>query len=154
MVDLVVLEKQRGLITGALTDVTDGEWFAIPRGRRNNLAWNLAHIVTVQQVLSYGLSQMPLCVPEEYRKLYARDTSPEAWTSPPDVLVLLEQLRTLPARTREDYDAGRFAGFQPYTTGTGIRMDSVEEAMAFNNFHEGIHLGIMMSIKRELRSGV
>ena len=44
----------------------------------------------------------------------------------------------------------KYANFQTYTTVTGVYLGSVEEAMGFNNFHEGLHFGVMLSIIKEL----
>ncbi len=38
-------------------------------------------------------------------------------------------------------------------TSAGIRLESVEDAIAFNNFHEGIHLGYVMALKKALAAG-
>ena len=46
--------------------------------------------------------------------------------------------------------AGIFKEFHPYQTKTGFYLGTLKEAMEFNNYHEGIHLGIMMSIKKFL----
>ena len=153
MVDFTILEKQRELIAQVLADVTQDEWFAIPAGRGNNLAWNLAHIVTVEQALTYGLSKQPMGIPKEYISLYSQGSSPAKWEALPDIGEFLGLLKALPPKTGEDYAAGTFAGYRPITTSTGVHLATVEEAIAFNNFHEGIHTGIMMSIKKELRSG-
>lgn len=152
MTEIATLKKQRALIYKTVSGLTQEEWLGIPAFRKNNIAWNLGHIVTVQQTLTYGLSGQALHVPEEYRARYFRDTSPENWTGQPDLPRLLEELVTLPEVFEKDYADGKFAGFQPYTTVTGVSLNTIEEAMGFNNFHEGIHLGIIFSIRKELHA--
>ena len=53
-------------------------------------------------------------------------------------------------QTKEDYENGVFDSFQPYTTSTNSTLKSFEEAMEFNNFHEGIHLGYILALKKSL----
>ena len=53
-------------------------------------------------------------------------------------------------KTKEDYEKGVFNSFQPYTTSTNSTLKSFEEAMEFNNFHEGIHLGYILALKKSL----
>ena len=48
------------------------------------------------------------------------------------------------------YEKGVFNSFQPYTTSTNSTLKSFEEAMEFNNFHEGIHLGYILALKKSL----
>ena len=35
-----------------------------------------------------------------------------------------------------------------YETSTGFVLDSIETAIAFNNLHEGIHLGVIMALTK------
>ena len=150
MTEISTLKKQRVLIHKTLSALGEDQLLTIPPVRRNNIAWNLGHIVTVQQALTCGLSGLPLNVAPEYMKCYFRDTSPADWTSQPNVPKLLEELMALPDITEADYTAGKYANFQTYTTVTGVYLGSVEEAMGFNNFHEGLHFGVMLSILKEL----
>ena len=53
-------------------------------------------------------------------------------------------------KTKADFKAGVFKEFHPYQTKTGFQLGTWKEAMEFNNYHEGIHLGIMMSIKKHI----
>lgn len=154
MTEIATLKKQRALIYKTVAGLSQEEWLTIPAFRKNNIAWNLGHIVTVQQTLTYGLSCLPLHVNEDYRSWYFRDTSPENWAAAPDLPRLLEELMTLPEIIEADYAAGKFVDFQPYTTVTGVSLNTIEEAMGFNNFHEGIHLGVIFSIRKELAAGV
>ena len=49
-------------------------------------------------------------------------------------------------KTKEDYTAGKFITYNEYTTSTGFNLTSTKEAIEFNNYHEGLHLGFMMVI--------
>jgi hypothetical protein len=51
-------------------------------------------------------------------------------------------------KTKEDYENGIFKNYQEYPTSTGFILTSVEGAMNFNNFHEGLHIGILMSLRK------
>ena len=59
-----------------------------------------------------------------------------------------ELLLGLPDTLEEDYKAGIFKNFNEYPTSTGFVLDSINTAISFNNFHEGIHYGIIRSIKK------
>jgi predicted ribosome quality control (RQC) complex YloA/Tae2 family protein len=51
----------------------------------------------------------------------------------------------------EDYYGKRFGkAFQPYETSYGLKLNTIEEAIRFNNVHEAMHLGYMMSQRRSL----
>jgi len=76
-------------------------------------------------------------------------TSPEGWSRPPDVEELLKLLTSLPDRLDEDYAAGKLAEYQGFTSrSTGIHLATVEEAIDFDQYHEGLHLGVMLAYRR------
>ena len=43
----------------------------------------------------------------------------------------------------EDYDA-----YNAYETSVGIVLGNIEDALKFNNFHEGIHLGTILAQRK------
>ena len=49
----------------------------IPEGFNNNLIWNGAHVLVSQQKLIYGLSGLPLQIPEKWIEKYQNGTKPD-----------------------------------------------------------------------------
>jgi hypothetical protein len=122
----------------------------IPEGFNNNLLWQLGHLVVTQQVLCYKLSGLPMAVDDETCALFMKGSKPREWgnASLPDGARLAEQAVGLVDRLRVDYDRGVFKDFQVYTTSTGYVLNDIDDAIAFNNFHEGVHLGEMRALRR------
>ncbi|WP_284651063.1 DinB family protein [Flavobacterium terrisoli] len=120
----------------------------IPEGFSNNLVWNLGHIIVSQQGLVYRLSGLPTNVSDEMRNTYMNGTKPTGNTSQAEVDELKTLLFSLMERTKEDYAAGKFTTYNEYTTGTGFHLASTEEAIQFNNYHEALHMGFMMNIRK------
>jgi hypothetical protein len=48
----------------------------------------------------------------------------------------------------EDYKNGIFKQFKTYTTGYNATLSNVEEAIMFNNIHEGLHFGYAMALRK------
>lgn len=142
-----IFQQDRLLIQQALKGLTEEAMLQIPQGFDNNIAWNLGHILVVQQSLCYRLAGQPTATTREQARMYNTGTSPADWSSEPDFAVLHELLRETPGKLAEDYAAGRLNNFRPYTTSTGIKLSTIEDAIAFNNFHEGLHLGTILSLK-------
>ena len=61
-----------------------------------------------------------------------------------------ELLIGLPNTLEEDFKEGIFKNYTEYPTSTGFVLTDIENAINFNNFHEGIHYGIIRSIKKFL----
>ena len=123
---------------------------AIPHGFNNNLIWNIAHIVVVQQMLVYNLSGLPMLVSDEMVSKYKRGSKPEAEVTQQEVDVVKELLFQTIEQTETDWNAKIFKNFNEFTTLSGYTMKSAEDAIAFNYYHEAIHIGMMMSIRKFL----
>jgi hypothetical protein len=50
---------------------------SIPQGHNNNLIWNIAHIIVVQQMLVYKLSGLPMKISDTLVEKYKKGTKPE-----------------------------------------------------------------------------
>lgn len=122
----------------------------IPAGFTNHIGWNLGHVLVTHQVLCYKLSGLPMHVDDTTFEQFVNGSSPGAWTEKPDLDPVLEQLVPLAERFAQDYEAGIFEEFRPYTTSTGLVLDSVEQAFSYNLMHEGLHFGYAMAQRRAL----
>ncbi|MDN3678500.1 DinB family protein [Flavobacterium paronense] len=120
----------------------------IPEGFSNNLAWNLGHIIVAQQGLVYRLSGLPTYVSDEMTNTYKNGSKPTGTTTQAEIDELKELLFSLIEKTKEDYTNGKFVAYNEYTTGTGFHLATTIEAMNFNNYHEALHMGFMMNIRK------
>ena len=50
----------------------------------------------------------------------------------------------------KDYDSDFFTEYTPYTTSLGIDLKSIQDAIIFNNIHEGLHYGYILAQRRAL----
>jgi DinB superfamily len=120
----------------------------IPDGFKNNLIWNIGHVVVSQQVLVYkGCGVTPL-ISEELVAKYMRGTKPEADVTQAEADEIKSLMFRLVDKTQEDYNNGVFTTYNARTSEMGFSLQTVEDAIAFNNHHEGIHLGIMLQLKK------
>jgi hypothetical protein len=119
----------------------------IPKGFSNNLIWNIGHIIVSQQGLVYRLSGLPMNISPEMMEKYKNGSKPTA-TTQEEIEELKVLLFSLLNQTKEDYANGKFTSYNEYTTGTGFHLANLKDAMEFNNYHEGIHLGFMMNIRK------
>ncbi|TMM32352.1 DinB family protein [Polaribacter aestuariivivens] len=145
-----VLRKSRELVTKELEGLTLNQIHEIPNGFKNNIAWNVAHLVVTQQLLHYKLSGLDCLCPDELIETHKKGTVPTKTFTEEEFDEVKELLIGLPDTLQEDYEAGIFETYNEYPTSTGFVLDSIESAIAFNNFHEGIHYGIIRSIKKHL----
>ncbi|MCA8959464.1 MAG: DinB family protein [Planctomycetes bacterium] len=145
-----ILRTMRDRIRTLAESIPREEAFAVPPGFSNNIAWNIGHIFVTHQILCYELSGLPMKIEPELRAMFAKGTSPASWKSEPDLELLYPKLTDLAEVFERDYAAGLFEHYQPYTTSAGVELRSIEDAIAFNNVHEGIHLGYVMAMRHVL----
>ncbi len=123
----------------------------IPQGFNNNLIWNIGHVIVVQQALLYSSSNLPGNISNEMVNLYKPGTFPTGNTQQIEVNSLKELLISSVEKTKIDYSNQRFSSFTPRKTPIGFNIDAVEDAIIFNNYHEALHLGAMMAIKKFIK---
>ena len=145
-----LLKAERNLIYAGIEKLTQEQLLKIPDGYKNNILWNLGHIVVTQQVLHYTLSRLDLHIPKEIVYIFRTGTSPVLWTEPPDAENIKSLLLELPVKFLEDYKNRIFKEFRPYKTSTGIELKSFEDSVTFNHFHEGTHTGIILSLIKRI----
>jgi len=122
----------------------------IPEGFSNNLIWNIGHIIAAQQGLIYKQSELPMNIPEEVYEKYRSGTKPETDATEEEREQLKNLLVSMIERTEKDLTNGVFKVYNERTTGTGFHLANLNDALVFNNVHEGIHLGYMMAMRKSL----
>ena len=142
-------QQNRNLLERFIKSHTLEQLNTIPEGFSNNLIWNIGHSIATQQLLTYGLSGLTPAVDMEFVNLYKKGTKPEQAVSQEEVDHMHTLLFTSLTKLQEDYESGLFKEFTEYTLSTtGGTLSKVEQAIEFNNFHEGLHLGCCIQLSR------
>lgn len=145
-----VWRNSRRLMLQFIDNYTLEQLNKVPEGFNNNLFWNIAHVVVSQQLMVYKLSGLDVMVSDDMIGAYRKGTKPERNVTAEEVTEVRALLLTTIEKTIADYNAGIFTAYHEYTSEFGFTMRSVEDAIAFNNFHEGTHLGMMIGLRRFL----
>ncbi len=145
---LRMMHSTRGFTLEAADGIVRDKLLKIPKGFNNNLLWHLGHIVVVQAALLYKRAHRQLPVPDSYFGEFYNGTSPADWGRPPDTDRLFADLRAIGNTITEDFRAGVFRAYDPFVLGNGVAINDAEEALAFHIMHEGIHLGMILSLKK------
>ena len=138
----------RGVLAKFLENHTLDQLNTIPFEFSNNLIWNIGHIVVVQQMLVYKLSGLPMMVSDEMVEKYKKGTRPEEPATKEEVDMIRSLLFSTIEKTRDDAAAGIFKNYLEFTTMSGYTVKSAADAIAFNYYHEAVHTGMMMGIRK------
>lgn len=147
-----ILKIGRNNQLNVIKDLTLDELNVIPQGFNNNLMWNLGHIVVTQQLLCYKLSGLPLYINDDMVKNFAKGSLPSPNFERADFELIKKELLRMPDLLVSDYEKGVFKEFNTYPTSFGYDLNSIDDAILFNNVHEGMHLGYLMALKRAVLS--
>lgn len=142
--------KNRAILKLIIDDSSLDELNKIPQGFTNNIIWNIAHTVVTQQLLVYNLSGLPMITSNEMVKMFRKGTKPERNLTLEEVDEIKGLLFSTIEKTKEDYHNKIFKTYQEYTVSTKSTLTNVDEAIGFNSFHEGIHLGYILFLKKSL----
>lgn len=140
-----ITNQNRKLLRSLLKYIPENLLFEIPPGFRNSIWWNLAHIIATQQILLYRFSGLTARVDENWINTYMKGTLPTGIPKKKEIEFLKNGLVETAIWAAQDYDKGIFEGYEEYTTSTKVTLSSVEDAIHFNNYHEGLHLGVILS---------
>ncbi len=124
--------------------------FSIPENFNNNIFWNISHVLVTQQLLVYKLSKLHTRLDWALVKKYSKGTFPENHVTEEEVQQVAEALLATPGWTKEDYANGIFKEYDSYTTSANVVLANVEDAIAFNIFHLGLHMGTVQAIQKKL----
>ena len=143
----------RQMITSLLKAIPEDKVNAMPPTWSNNARWHAGHLIITPYLLTYGIAGKPLPVPEEYRKWFAKGTTPKDWgtASIPGYDDLVNEIVPMISRLFEEWrDQMDEPYAEPYMTSVGVVLRTPGEALRFSLAHDGIHLGLLLALRRAL----
>jgi hypothetical protein len=143
-----ILAITRKNVLSLIDKLSDEQLIVIPEKFNNNILWNAGHILNSQQKLCYGLTGNPMYIPESFSPLFSKGSSPKEWEKTPPIADIKKYLKETAQHLKDDYNKKIFKSFKDYTTSYGYELKSIEDVICFNNVHEGVHLGIMMGLRK------
>jgi hypothetical protein len=120
----------------------------IPEGFNNNIIWNLGHLIAAQEGIFYLRGKLELNIEQELFNSFKNGSRPEREIHAEEI----EKIRSLLFSSLDHFEAdlekNTFQNYTAWTTSMGIQINSIEDALGFLPFHEGLHLGHIMTYKR------
>ena len=142
--------KNRKLLDAFIDHHSLEELNRVPKGFNNNIIWNIAHTIVTQQLLVYKLSGLPMLVPQDFVDAFKKGTKTQRDLSQDEVDQIKALLFSPIETTKKDFDNKVFQSYTEYTVSTKSTLSNVEDAIDFNNFHEGIHLGYILALRKSI----
>jgi hypothetical protein len=120
----------------------------IPDGFNNNIIWNLGHMIAAQEGICYKRAGLDVRVDEAFFEAYKPGTKPNGFVDTAGVEEIKKMLFSTLERLEADYDNDVISNYTSFVTRYGVPLSNIDEALAFLPFHEGLHIGYIMSLKK------
>ncbi|MDH3244682.1 MAG: DinB family protein [Saprospiraceae bacterium] len=148
-----VLRQTRRNLLGSVKKFNSDQLNLVPPGFNNNLIWHLGHVLVSQQLLTYAKCGLPLNVDQDLVDKYRRGTKPEGPATDEEIKSIKDQFFLRVDETEADYQVGVFQNYESYSSLYGLELKTIDDALAFNNLHEALHLGYVLSIRKFVGEG-
>ena len=140
--------RPRLMVLNILKDFTPEQLNAIPNGFNNNIIWNLGHMVAAQQGICYKRAALPTFITEEFFNAYKSESKPEGFSSEEQIDKIKTLLLSSLDQFEKDYEANIFTNYPTWATRYGVEIRNIDDAIAFLPFHEGLHIGYIMAMRK------
>lgn len=122
----------------------------IPQGFNNNIIWNCAHVISVQQSLAYYLFGLPMRMEKDFVKKFTANTKPEEIYTDEFIVFTGQKLLETSVWMQEDIGENHPVMKTPFNTAIKVELNKMDETLSFINYHEGLHLGVITSLIKKV----
>ena len=142
------LRKTRTYVLDLIKELSLEKLNIVPHGFNNNIIWNVGHLVAAQQTICYVRGGKSITIPEEFFNNFKPGSRPERFFQSDEEDEVKKLLFTSLDILEKDLQQNRFEPFIPWVTRTGININNISEALIYMHHHEGLHTGIIYSMKK------
>lgn len=142
------IKNIRRFLLDLVSELSTEQLNEIPTGFNNNIIWNLGHLVAAQQGICYFRSNVPMVVTEEFFNNFKGGSKPERAFSPAEIDQIKASLIDSLDEFERDLNKKLFVSYTSVITRYGIEFKHIDDAIDFLPFHEGMHMGVIMSLKK------
>ena len=138
----------RKYLIGILDGLSIEQLNKTPVGFNNNIIWNLGHLIATQQRLCYIRAGLSPTIDQQFISEFQVGTRPDKIYDNDAYHNIVSLLLTSLDGLEEDIEKNHFTNFTPFDTPYGVVLNNIEEAIDFLAYHEGMHCGYVMALKR------
>lgn len=142
------IKKIRLFLLDLVHDLTLNQLNKIPLGFSNNIIWNLGHLIAAQQGVCYARAVAKPVVDEKYILAYKPGTKPEQHVDAKEVEIIKSIFLSSLDQLEIDYQNKEFTNYSTWSTRYGTQLTNIDDAIEFLMYHEGLHAGAVIALKR------
>jgi hypothetical protein len=142
------LKKVRAFLLESIKELTTEQWNKIPAGFNNNIAWNVGHLVAAQQGICYKRANLTPHITDEFWEQFRSGSKPGVDLSVDDISDLKGLFLSTMDQLDADYNDQIFGNYTAWSTRYGVEIGSIEDALKFLPYHEGLHAGVISAMRK------
>jgi hypothetical protein len=142
------IRKTRILVLDLIKELSLEKLNKIPHGFNNNIFWNAGHLVAAQQTICYLRGGHSLRISEDFFNNFKPGSRPERFFQSDEEDEMKKLLFGSLDILENDLQQNKFEPFTPWITRTGININNIGQALIYLHHHEGLHTGIIYSMKK------
>ena len=146
--EIEIVRNLRKYIIELINGLSTDELNKVPAGFNNNIIWNVAHLIASQDGICYRRSGLEIKTGGAFFDAYRPGTKPEGFVDSNEVERIKSLLLSTLDELEADYNGGIFKNYSSVVTRYGIELIDIEGGINFLPFHEGLHIGYIMALKR------
>ncbi|MBS1502002.1 MAG: DinB family protein [Bacteroidetes bacterium] len=144
------LKKIRAFLLEGIKDLTTEQLNKIPEGFNNNIIWNLGHLVAAQQGMCYKRANLAPHISDEFWEKFRTGSKPNSYIGAEEIAKIKNLFLHTMDELDGDYNKGIFGNYTAWSTRYGVEIASIEDALKFLPFHEGLHTGVISTMRKLL----
>ncbi|MBU2492197.1 MAG: DinB family protein [Bacteroidetes bacterium] len=132
-----------------IEDLTTQQLNEIPTGYKNNIIWNLGHLICVQQNMCYVKSSLSVAVEDKYFSPFMPGTKPESFIEEQKIKNIKKVFINSIDKLHSVYDNNIYKNYSPSPTiqkAYGFEINNIDGALEYLLHHEGLHAGYILAI--------
>src|SRR4051812_28503250 len=145
---LEIIRKTRSFLLEQVKELGSEELNHMFTGFNNNIIWNLGHMIAAQQGICYKRSGLPTLISDDFWERYRTGSKPDRPVDEEEIARIKQMLFSTLDQFEIDYNNKIFSSYTSWTTRYGVELASLDDGMELLQYHEGLHSGIVMTLKK------
>ncbi len=147
--ELEIFRTGRQNILERIEELSVDQLNEIPEGFTGNIIWHLGHMLVTHRGLVYQLGGHRSGFEKEWLLKYVRGSKPEQRAEQSEVDLIKCLLIEQADEFEKDFSDGIFPDdYREFETMTGFKIKDKEGAITFSNFHQAVHIGYILCMRR------
>lgn len=145
---IAIIRRFRLMLVELTDSLTLEQLNKVPDGFRNNIIWNIGHLLVTLPGIAYRPAGLPVIVDSLLWHSYKPESTPSQDIDAETIRKIKELFLSTLDQFEQDLKDNKFTAYTPWVTRLGTPINNFGDAMALITNHEGLHTGYIMALRK------